>query len=467
MILKFFRISPLLLFIFLCETLNAQEKTFIIPANKAYAVPYTPDEKETGVSVPVGYPEDKGSISNWTNKNRSIVWYLYQTAGAYHLDFDNTTAKGKNLKFNLKMSPCYAPLQISPSQTQIVFKGGGKQTRTSAGSILINQTGYYKYELSPQSEPSNAIVIHNLIFKSTTDNAHVNQTDYQSTPSVHINFSSTAATTKSYNWLYEEVNVPQGADPLHTFYMAIGFYRGYLGMQTNSKTERRVLFSVWDSKDAEHDATTTQQDYVSLVDRSEATTVNSFGGEGTGGQSYVKSANWKTGETVAFLMNVLPQENNSVILSAWYKLASQQKWNYIASWRAPKENRYFNGFHSFLENYGYPNGQFRREADYFNAWGKENESGKWINFNKVRFSNTDGKEGQRVDYEQGVSPRNPNYFYMSSGGYTPTVKTANEIPLATQPPLTDFSAFENRVKEALNNEALHKNSVKGKTLKKK
>ncbi|EFK58311.1 DUF5077 domain-containing protein [Sphingobacterium spiritivorum] len=211
MILKFFRISPLLLFIFLCETLNAQEKTFTIPANKAYAVPYTPDEKEVGVSVPVGYPEDKGSISNWTNKNRSIVWYLYQTAGTYYLDFDNTTAKGKNLTFNLKMSPCYAPLQISPSQTQIVFKGQGRQTRTSAGSILINQTGYYKYELSPQSEPSNAIVIHNLIFKSTTDNAHVNHTDYQSTPSVHINFSSAAATTKSYNWLYEEVNVPQGA----------------------------------------------------------------------------------------------------------------------------------------------------------------------------------------------------------------------------------------------------------------
>lgn len=72
--------------------------------------------------------------------------------------------------------------------------------------------------------------------------------------------------------------------------MAIGFYRGYLGMQTNSEAERRILFSVWDSKDAEHDHTITHEDYVSLVDKGEETTVNSFGGEGTDGQSYVKSA---------------------------------------------------------------------------------------------------------------------------------------------------------------------------------
>ncbi|WP_221410979.1 DUF5077 domain-containing protein [Elizabethkingia sp. JS20170427COW] len=58
------------------------------------------------------------------------------------------------------------------------------------------------------------------------------------------NFSSTAPHHKSYNWLYEEVEVPKGYDPLSTFYMAIGFYRGYFGMQTNSDTERRVLFSV-------------------------------------------------------------------------------------------------------------------------------------------------------------------------------------------------------------------------------
>ncbi|WP_221410980.1 DUF3472 domain-containing protein [Elizabethkingia sp. JS20170427COW] len=166
--------------------------------------------------------------------------------------------------------------------------------------------------------------------------------------------------------------------------------------------------------------------------------MNNFGGEGTGGQSYVKDAQWKTGEKVAFVMNVLPQANNTVVLSAWYKLDSQKKWNYIASWRAPKENRYFEGFHSFLENYGFPNGQQKRMAEYFNAYGYDYEEGRWVNLNKVRFSNTDGKKGQRVDYEQGVSPLHPSRFYMASGGYTPTVKTDDELPLANTPPNCGF-----------------------------
>ena len=36
-------------------------------------------------------------------------------------------------------------------------------------------------------------------------------------------------------------------DPLWTYYMACGWHRGYFGMQVNSPTERRIIFSVWDS----------------------------------------------------------------------------------------------------------------------------------------------------------------------------------------------------------------------------
>ena len=32
-----------------------------------------------------------------------------------------------------------------------------------------------------------------------------------------------------------------------TYYMACGWHRGYFGMQVNSPTERRIIFSVWDS----------------------------------------------------------------------------------------------------------------------------------------------------------------------------------------------------------------------------
>ncbi|WP_081852614.1 DUF3472 domain-containing protein [Prevotella sp. 10(H)] len=426
--------------------------TFTVPANKGYAEPFSTNE--AGVSVPVGWPETVDVVSQWTDKEKSVVWYLYQKEGVYDFYLDNEVAKGKKIAFDLNISECY-DLGFNAINKKVELRGTGEYNLQFCTGITIPKTGYYRYELKPISDPANAITIRSLIFNSFKPEGQVNHTDYQSSPSVHINFSSTSPTTKKYDWLYEEIIVPEGGDPLATFYMAIGFYRGYFGIQTNSDTERRVLFSIWDSKDAENDKSINASDYVTLVDKDEATTVNSFGGEGTGGQSYVKTADWKTGKPVKFLLNVLPQKNNSVVLSAWYSV-DNGPWNYVASWRAPHEKRYFDGFHSFLENYGYTNGQLRREAYYYNAWGHEAESEKWINFNKVRFSNTDGKEGQRVDYEQGVSPKYPDRFYMSSGGYTPTIKTADEMPLSVTPPQIDIKKFTERVNVALENESKYK-----------
>ncbi|MCZ4244291.1 DUF3472 domain-containing protein [Pedobacter punctiformis] len=430
------------------STVPADAMTFVIPANKAYAEPFEPNDNAVGVSVPMGYPEDYSVVSNWTNQTRSVVYYLYQTAGEYNFSIENTVTNGVNLNYEVKISPCYAGLAITPSSKTITFNGTGTVNLTTAFKVVASTTGYYRYELKPVSTPNNSITIHNLIFKALQANSKVNQTDYQSSPSVHLGFSSTASTVKSYDWLYQEVRVPTGKDPLYTFYMAIGFFRGYLGIQTNSPTERRVLFSVWDSADAQNDPNHTAADNVSLVAKESNVTSNGFGGEGTGGQSYI-NANWQTNTTVSLIMNVRQETTNSVLLSAWYKLEGQSTWNYIATWRAPKDQRYFDGFYSFLENFGYRNGQLRREAEYFNSWAKENVSGNWVHLNKTSFSNTDGAVGQRVDFEQGVSPSNSGRFYMSSGGYTPTIKTSNTVPLLTTPPSVPLTTLSARVDQAL------------------
>jgi len=44
---------------------------------------------------------------------------------------------------------------------------------------------------------------------------------------------------------YSELKVPKGQDTSGAYFMANGFNVGYLGMQVNTATERRVLFSVW------------------------------------------------------------------------------------------------------------------------------------------------------------------------------------------------------------------------------
>lgn len=433
---------------------RAQSKTFTVPANKGYILPFTTGRHQ-GVSVPVGYPETIRPVSKWTDKSKSVVWYLYQEPGDYNLSFDGQVDKGIDLPFELSISDADPAGQFKAKHQPITFKGKGGRDTFTVGSIAITDTGYYRYELKPKADPKNAITLHSLLFTTKDGKGEVHQTDYQSSPSVHLSFSTTAPTTRSYDWIYGEILVPKGGDPLATYYESLGFYRGYMGIQTNSDKERRVLFSVWDSKDAEKDKSIQQSDLVTLVAKGPGTVTNNFGGEGTGGQSYNPNANWQTGKPVHFLMNVLPDSNGSVVISAWYQIDTKP-WVYVASWRAPKEKRYFDGYYSFIENYGYTNGWMRRMAYYYNAWGKQSGGGDWVSFNKVRFSHTDGKPGQRVDYEQGVAPAYPDRFYMASGGYTPTKLTANEIPLARQIPIKDLKPFKQQVQDALREEAKRK-----------
>ncbi|TDA79183.1 DUF5077 domain-containing protein, partial [Halomonas marinisediminis] len=62
-------------------------------------------------------------------------------------------------------------------------------------------------------------------------------------PSVHLSYQLPAE--KDIEWFYSEINVPEGEDVIGSYYMANGFRDGYFGIQVNSETERRVLFSVW------------------------------------------------------------------------------------------------------------------------------------------------------------------------------------------------------------------------------
>lgn len=48
------------------------------------------------------------------------------------------------------------------------------------------------------------------------------------------------------NELQSSIRVPNGADPVNTYWEASGWPKGYIGMQHNSGTERRFLFAVWD-----------------------------------------------------------------------------------------------------------------------------------------------------------------------------------------------------------------------------
>ena len=146
------------------------------------------------------------------------------------------------------------------------------------------------------------------------DGAHFNLKERRNAASVHLNYPVPADTNVAA--FYCEVTAVE--DPTATFYMACGWHRGYFGMQVNSPTERRIIFSVWDSgNEAVDRAKVADENRVQLVGKGEGVFSGDFGNEGTGGHSHLKYP-WKTGEKQRFLVTAQPVDASHTIFSGYY-----------------------------------------------------------------------------------------------------------------------------------------------------
>ncbi|MGO4779994.1 DUF5077 domain-containing protein, partial [Lysobacter sp. 2RAB21] len=110
-------------------------------------------------------------------------------------------------------------------------------------------------------------------------------------PSGHLGF----AVPENTEYFYSELTVPRKYDPIGSYFMANGFAQGYFGIQVNSATERRVLFSVWDAPNGK----------TTLLKKGKDVIAQDFGGEGTGGQSFLRY-DWKPGHTYRFITRARP-----------------------------------------------------------------------------------------------------------------------------------------------------------------
>lgn len=231
-------------------------------------------------------------------------------------------------------------------------------------------------------------------------------------PSVHCGYD-----TREFGdveWFYNEVTVPEGYDPIGTYAMAIGFNGGYFGIQTNAANERRILFSIWSPHVTDDPSTIPEELRIVCLGKNERTHVGEFGGEGSGGQSYMKYM-WKTGETYRFLMHVKPQGDNKTAYSAYFYFPESGKFELIASFLRPVTNTYLTGAHSFLENFSDTRGYITRMAYYGNQWAFTAD-GKWAAPTRIRFTgDTTARRGWRVDYDGGIAP--DGRFFLKNGGF--------------------------------------------------
>lgn len=281
-------------------------------------------------------------------------------------------------------------------------------------------------------------------------------------PSIHMNMN---APIGNMEYFYNEVTVPTGYDPLYCYYMTSGNGQGYAGIQTNSATERRFLFSVWAAiEEADPSALRTKYNpkLVRVCNQPEyrpGINYQVFGGEGTGGQSYL-NVRWVTGNTYKVLLRIRPHPDqvkfpNSTLYKAWFH--NGREWIFMCEWRRQevqpgdkgvtaatvKGPYWYTGASHFVEDFNGQMGHLPHMAYFDNHWFIT-DKGEYVEPTGYVFT---GDQAQgRADVAGGVvgSGQFSNAIFLQSGGYfTDAVRLTNPFkkPAPAVKPVLDLEAL--------------------------
>ncbi len=365
-----------------------------VPAFTAYLDP----------NVQGAHISQRFGITGWNDPALKVLWFgEIKTTG--RLDCSVTLRLPAEVKSQLRLT-------VAGQSHQTSVQGTGADLATADfGSFEIPTAGYQRFTLESLNPPGQSAGDVNALTLSgpAAANAHFNLLPRRNAASVHLNYpTEKGARIEAF---YCEVTALE--DPLWTYYMATGWHRGYFGMQVNSPTERRIIFSVWDSGgEAVDRAKVADADRVTLIVKGPDVFTGDFGNEGTGGHSHLKYR-WKTGQKQRFLVTARPADATHTIYSGYYFHPDQQKWVLISSWRAPKEGGYLRGLYSFSENFVGTNGHRLRKALYGNQWIRTADQ-RWVELTAATFSHDATGKADRLDRFMGVEN---GQFFLSHGGF--------------------------------------------------
>lgn len=258
-------------------------------------------------------------------------------------------------------------------------------------------------------------------------------------PSVHMGYTMPAG--KDVEWFYNEVIVPKDNDVLNSYFMLTGFGEGYMGIQANSATERKVLFSVWSAYSTD-DPNQIPEDYkVTVLRKGKGVEPQDFGNEGSGKQSFYTYP-WVTEKTYKTLVHIKPTGDGSTDYTGYF-CDEKGTWHLLASFRRPKTNTWYKGAHSFLENYNPATSIVPREVHFTNPWFRTKD-GEWIEVTEATLTaDTAGRKGYRVDRDGWTS--GTDFILKNCGffvGTTPIDSKFQRPKSGKSAPEIDFDALE-------------------------
>jgi hypothetical protein len=403
--------------IFLCGTATLPAIAQLqIPGNTGYVQPN-----------PYGAKVGKEGIRDWRGLEQSLLWGgELMKAGELTVTMSVRLAEGKTSKLRLA---------VDGKTKECEFRGTGQSTEAAFGSFAIAQPGYVRLELASlnATNADNGEILALTLGGPASEGAHFNLKPRRNAASIHLGYD--APEKEGIEWFYAEAVGVE--DPLHTFYMAAGFSRGYFGMQVNHPNERRIIFSVWDAgegQSADHRKDVKEENHTQLIAKGEGVQASVFGGEGTGGHSHLKYL-WKTGSAQKFAVRAQTEGTFTTYSGYWFH-PEKNAWMLIASFKAPKDGKALRGLHSFVENFGGETGQLRRKATYTNLWART-QAGKWYPLDKAWFSHDPTGKSDRLDRLGGVEGGS---FFLANGGFVAgTMKYGHrlqrDLDPAAKPPL--------------------------------
>ncbi|MDI3319357.1 DUF3472 domain-containing protein [Pinibacter soli] len=378
----------------------------------------------------------KNGVSGWNNENTVLEIYVRVTQpGTLKLllnastdDKSTITAAIGNQSKKIKLTK--------------------NDTLVNAGEWRVKDTGYIKLELKGVEKSGNAFAdIRSYTVSGTAVNSKTvfvknNEGNFfywgRRGPSVHLGY--TLSNDIKAEWFYNEITVPVGEDVIGSYYMANGFAEGYFGIQVNSATERRILFSLWSPYSTNDPKQIPADQQIVMLRKGEGVHTGEFGNEGSGGQSYLRY-DWKAGNTYKFLLHAQPDNsNNTTTYTAYFFAPEKNEWQLVASFKRPKTATYLKHLHSFLENFNPEQGNKTRKVLFGNQWVCD-ANGKWIELTDAKFTGDNtAHSGFRMDYAGGLDKS--GLFYLQNCGFFSNYTQLNgnyKRPATSKQPVVDLS----------------------------
>lgn len=384
---------------------------------------FAPHATAESWSIPVGgnaYQTAPGPGGSALRRSGRLIWSSEDEVHSIFFRVDRPAIIQLGIKANAPAGVSKLRATVGGKSADCLIKGA-EDNDYQLGEFKLEQPGYVRVDLQGVKRQGQAFAsIADLLVSSETESLKL---DYVKTsaggmfywgrrgPSVHLRYQVPRDVDLKY--AYSEITVPEGQDPIGSYFMANGFGQGYFGIQVNSATERRVLFSVWSPFRTDNPADIPIDQRIENLGNGPGVHVGKFGNEGSGGQSYLVFP-WKSGVTYRFLTEVRPDGKGSTVYTSWFGEKNAGDWRLIASFRRPKTDTHLTGFHSFLESFSPNLGYISRGAMYGNIWVADME-GDWYECTRARFSvDATGGNRHRMDFNGGAKG---DAFFMKNCGF--------------------------------------------------